>query len=389
MKLRRLSIFSVGIAIVVLSAVIAPSAPAALKNTQVDAYLKSAVASKVLANPGVLLLDPVTGETIFEKDADSLRMPASLLKLFTAASILNYVQPDFRFTTEILTGAEANTLMISGSLDPWMTRNDTVSKKFNRVSLPAIYRAALKKLDAENGAPIKTLQIQYSDIFSDDLAFIKSQFQARHIKVTTLKVTNEDTHLFAKELIAKYQSPTLQEIVDWMLLWSNNTLGDRLGLYAAMKAGYGYSPKGIQQTYLKTLDELNIPTTGFNAVDGSGLSRSNRVSTRMLAQLLLKTYKTEKYRSIYEGLPVGGETGTLSKRFIKSAPKAIGLARAKTGTLTGVVSLAGYVQGGDHEYIFVVVADKVAPYPSASKAARDAIDKIIASFAKPISRAAL
>jgi PBP4 family serine-type D-alanyl-D-alanine carboxypeptidase len=275
--------------------------------------------------------------------------------------------------------------MISGSLDPWMTRNDTVSKKFNRVSLPAIYRAALKKLDAENGAPIKTLQIQYSDIFSDDLAFIKSQFQARHIKVTTLKVTNADTHLFAKELIAKYQSPTLQEIVDWMLLWSNNTIGDRLGLYAAMKAGYGYSPKGIQQTYLKTLDELNIPTTGFNAVDGSGLSRSNRVSTRMLAQLLLKTYMTDKYQTIYNGLPIGGVSGTLSKRFVKSAPKAIGLARAKTGVLTGVVSLAGYVQGGDHEYIFVIVADKVAPSESASKAACDAIDKIIASFAKPIS----
>ena len=140
---------------------------------------------------------------------------------------------------------------------------------------------------------------------------------------------------------------------------------------------------------MKTLDELNIPTTGFNAVDGSGLSRSNRVSTRMLAQLLLKTYMTDKYQTIYNGLPIGGVSGTLSKRFVKSAPKAIGLARAKTGVLTGVVSLAGYVQGGDHEYIFVIVADKVAPSESASKAACDAIDKIIASFAKPISRAAL
>jgi len=385
MKLRRLSMFSAGIAIVVLSVTIAPSAPAALKNTQVDAYLKSAVASKVLANPGVILLDPVTGEIIFEKDADSLRMPASLLKLFTATSILNYMQPDFRFNTEILTGAEPNTLMISGSLDPWMTRSDAVAKKYNRVSLPSIFRTALKKLDVENGSPIKTLQIQYADIFSDDLAFIKSQFQARHIKVTTLKVTNADTHLFAKESIAKYQSPTLQEIVDWMLLWSNNTLGDRLGLYAARKAGYGYSAKGIQQTDLKTLNELSIHSTGFKAVDGSGLSRSNRVSTRMLAELLLKTYKSDKYGAIYQGLPIGGKTGTLSKRFIKSAPKAIGLARAKTGTLTGVVSLAGYVQGGDHDYIFVIVADKVPPSAAASKSARDAIDKIIASFAKPIA----
>jgi D-alanyl-D-alanine carboxypeptidase len=377
--------FSTGLAIVLLSITLAQSAPASHKNAQVDAYLKSAAALKVLANPGMILLDPVTGETIFEKDADLLRMPASLLKLVTAASILDYVKPDFRFNTEILTGAESNTLMISGSLDPWMTRSDTVAKKYNRVSLPSIFRAALKKLDAENGTPIKTLQIQYSDIFSDDLAFIKSQFQARHIKVTTLKVTNADTHLFSKELIAKYQSPTLQEIVDWMLLWSNNALGDRLGLYAAKKAGYGYSAKGIQQTYLKTLDELSIRSTGLNAVDGSGLSRSNRVSTRMLAELLLKTYKNDKYQAIYQGLPIGGETGTLSKRFIKTAPKAIGLARAKTGTLTGVVSLAGYVQGGDHEYIFVIVADKVTPNAAASKLARDAIDRVIGKFAEPIN----
>ena len=53
-----------------------------------------------------MLVDPSTGESIFEYSADSLRMPASLLKIITAVALLDYVEPDFRFTTEILIGAE-------------------------------------------------------------------------------------------------------------------------------------------------------------------------------------------------------------------------------------------------------------------------------------------
>jgi D-alanyl-D-alanine carboxypeptidase len=104
----------------------------------------------------------------------------------------------------------------------------------------------------------------------------------------------------------------------------------------------------------------------------------------MLSQLLLKTYKNDKYRTIYGGLPVGGINGTMRNRFVTSAPKAIGLVRTKTGSLTGVVSLAGYVQGGDHEYIFVAIADQIPKNPTAARAARVAFDKVLAKFAKPV-----
>jgi D-alanyl-D-alanine carboxypeptidase len=104
----------------------------------------------------------------------------------------------------------------------------------------------------------------------------------------------------------------------------------------------------------------------------------------MLAQLLLETYKNEKYRTIYGGLPIGGVSGTMRNRFIKSAPGAIGLVRAKTGTLNGTVSMAGYVQGGDHDYVFVAIADRIPKGTTAAKAARNALDKALAKFAKPI-----
>jgi D-alanyl-D-alanine carboxypeptidase/D-alanyl-D-alanine-endopeptidase (penicillin-binding protein 4) len=384
MKLRPLSLASIGVILVALTATMTSGAPAALKSSTISPILKSAASSKTLAHPGMILLDPETGKSIFEYSANSLRMPASLLKILSAAALLDYVSPDFRFTTEILTGGEPNTLIIAGSLDPWMERNGVVAIKMGRASLPKIVKTALKKLDSDNGAPIKTLNIKYSKMHFPDLDFIKAQFVARNVKVTTTRVTSEEANLSSKESIATFQSPPLQKIMDWMLIWSDNTLGNRMAMYASMKAGNGYSESGIQKTFVKTLADLEIDSTGLIAVDGSGLSRINRVSAQMLAQLLLKTYENDKYRTIYGGLPVGGVNGTMTKRFVKSAPKAIGLIRTKTGFLTGVVSLAGYVQGGDREYIFVAIADQIPKNRMGAKAARDALDIALAKFAKPV-----
>jgi D-alanyl-D-alanine carboxypeptidase len=384
MKLRPLSIASIGVILVALTATMTSGAPAALKSSAISPILKSAANSKTLAYPGMMLVDPSTGESIFEYSADSLRMPASLLKIISAVALLDYVEPDFRFTTEILTGAEPNTLIIAGSLDPWMERNGVLAIKMGRASLPKLVKTALKKLNSDNGAPIKTLNIKYSKMHYPDLDFIKSQFMARNVKVTTTRVSSEEASLASKESIAVFQSPPMQKIMDWMLIWSDNTLGNRMAMYASMKAGFGYSESGIEETFVKTLNNLGIDSTGLVAVDGSGLSRLNRVSAQMLAELLLKTYDNEKYRTIYGGLPVGGVNGTMRNRFVSSAPKAIGLVRTKTGSLTGVVSLAGYVQGGDREYIFVAIADQIPKHPSAARAARIALDKVLAKFAKPV-----
>jgi D-alanyl-D-alanine carboxypeptidase len=384
MKLRPLSITLLSVILVALTATTTSGAPAAIKSSTISPILKSAANSKTLAYPGMMLVDPATGESIFEYSADSLRMPASLLKIISAVALLDYVAPDFRFTTEILTGAEPNTLIIAGSLDPWMERNGILAIKMGRASLPKIVKTAMQKLDSDNGAPIKTLNIKYSKMHIPDIDFMKAQFVARNVKVTTTRVSSEEANLLSKESIAIFQSPSIQKIMDWMLIWSDNTLGNRMAMYASMKAGFGYSESGIEETFVKTLNNLDIDSTGLVAVDGSGLSRSNRVSAQMLAQLLLKTYDNEKYRTIYGGLPVGGVNGTMRNRFVSSAPKAIGLVRTKTGSLTGVVSLAGYVQGGDREYIFVAIADQIPKNPSAARAARVALDKVLAKFAKPM-----
>jgi D-alanyl-D-alanine carboxypeptidase len=384
MKLRPLSKLSIGILLFSAAFFGSAQAPAALKSSAITPILKSAASSKSLANPGMVLIDPVTGETLFENSASSLRKPASLLKLLSATALLNYLTPEHRFVTELYKGYEPNSLIIAGSLDPWMERNNSVATKMNRVSLPKIYKAAIKKLDADNGAPIKNVTISYANFYTADLAILIKEFKSRNIKVTTTKISTKEVGIFGKESFAKFESPKLQTIMDWMLLWSDNTLGDRMATYASMKAGYGYQQSGIEKVFIDTLTNLGIDSTGLNAVDGSGLSKANRVSANLIGQLLLKTYRNEKYQSIYGGLPIGGVNGTLRSRFVESAPSAVGLIRAKTGTLNGTISLAGYVQGGDREYIFVAIADQIPLGNYAANAARKSLDKVVAKFALPL-----
>jgi D-alanyl-D-alanine carboxypeptidase len=103
----------------------------------------------------------------------------------------------------------------------------------------------------------------------------------------------------------------------------------------------------------------------------------------MMAELLYKMRKEEKFAPVYASLPVGGVSGTLRNRFIETAPSAVGLIRAKTGTLNGTATLAGFVQSTDREYVFVLLADEIAKGNSALNKARAAIDRVLGRIAAP------
>jgi D-alanyl-D-alanine carboxypeptidase len=98
----------------------------------------------------------------------------------------------------------------------------------------------------------------------------------------------------------------------------------------------------------------------------------------------MKIRNDPKYASIYAGMPIGGVSGTLQNRFLRTAPHAVGLVRGKTGTLSGTVSLAGYVDSEDRQYVFVAIADKIPRRFSASERARDSLDRILGKIAAPI-----
>jgi PBP4 family serine-type D-alanyl-D-alanine carboxypeptidase len=179
-------------------------------------------------------------------------------------------------------------------------------------------------------------------------------------------------------------SPTVHQMTHYFMQWSDNVLSDRLSRIAAKAAGFNGSTEGIAAVYAKVLADLQIDSAKLVVKDGSGLSHDNRLSAKLLGDLLVKIYKDPRFAAVIESLPDGGINGTLNERFIKTAPNAIGLVHAKTGTLNGAVTLAGYIEAGDREYIFVVLADRLSRTNSAAKIARDTLDRYLGRIATPL-----
>jgi PBP4 family serine-type D-alanyl-D-alanine carboxypeptidase len=141
--------------------------------------------------------------------------------------------------------------------------------------------------------------------------------------------------------------------------------------------------KGVDRVLRDVLIGMQIDDSKLVVADASGLSRKNKITAKMMGEFLYKIRQDEKYALIYSGLPIGGVSGTLRSRFLTTAPSAVGLVRAKTGTLNGTATLAGYVESLDREYIFVTLADEIPSGNTALKRAREAIDRVLGRIAAP------
>lgn len=109
--------------------------------------------------------------------------------------------------------------------------------------------------------------------------------------------------------------------------------------------------------FMKTV--LGFNPDNYKIVDGSGVSLYNYISLRLLLEYLKYAYyHRDIFLPLYDALPIAGVDGTLQYRMKQT--KARGNVRAKTGSVTGVSSLAGYVKGADgHQLAFVIINQNV------------------------------
>jgi len=358
-------------------------ASAVLSSESIPAVFDSLLNSPVLSNPSMVLIDGKTGEVIYERNSQSQRKPASVMKLLSGAATLEYLDPVATFETRVYLGSHAKTLVIEGSFDPWLSLNNLEAKKMHRTSLPRFATYSMVALKSTNHGSLKNISVKYYGLYSQDIANLKKFWAKRGFKPTFSSVSR-DTALAAEgESVFSSQSPTVKEILNFTLLWSDNLLAERLARLASKAAGYGLTDLGVATTFHSLLNRLNIDASQLVVADGSGLSKENRASAQIIGQLLYETRKEEKFALLYKSLPVSGISGTLKNRFITTAPSAVGLIHAKTGTLNGTVTLAGYVESSDREYIFAILADEIPRSTSASDKARAAIDRLLGRIAAP------
>ena len=123
----------------------------------------------------------------------------------------------------------------------------------------------------------------------------------------------------------------------------------------------------------QSLDKLGINKQDYILVDGSGLSRHNLLTPKVLVETL-SLMTNSKYSNIYQNsLAIAGKTGTLKNRFLDT--NVSGNLWGKTGTLTGVGTLAGYLYVPNYEtLIFSIIVNNS---DLSSKEIRSAIDEIV------------
>jgi len=137
--------------------------------------------------------------------------------------------------------------------------------------------------------------------------------------------------------VASVESPPLTDIVNTTDVYSDNFFAEMLiKLLGARFGGAGTTSAGA--TVVERFARSH--GSGVHAVDGSGLTRSNRASPKQVVGLLKTMWHTPAGEELIQDMALAGHEGTVADRMHGTA--AYGRCRTKTGTLTGVSNLSGY-----------------------------------------------
>jgi serine-type D-Ala-D-Ala carboxypeptidase/endopeptidase (penicillin-binding protein 4) len=182
------------------------------------------------------------------------------------------------------------------------------------------------------------------------------------------------------QLIAQHDQPMDSMVVFMNKVSDNLSAENTLKTVSAEVLGYaGSSEHGISLVK-QTLAGFNIDSTAFLMVDGSGVSHYNLLTPDIYIKLLDGMYrKKDIFDLYYASLPIAGVDGTLSKRMLGTA--AQNNMHAKTGTISGVSTLSGYVTTADGELLaFSMMMQNYIGSSRPFHRAQDAIGALMANF---------
>ncbi|MEV6839213.1 D-alanyl-D-alanine carboxypeptidase/D-alanyl-D-alanine-endopeptidase [Streptomyces sp. NPDC051133] len=320
------------------------------------------------------VVDVATGKRLYGVDSGRALTPASTTKIATAVAALSALGPDHRLTTRAALEPDTGELVLVGGGDPTLTAHtrsdgwaslrtlakDTADalreKDIHKVTLsydttlytgPALHPigvndnlAPVSALTADEGrtdgsaaGPVRRVADPAKNAAAEFAGFLKNA----GITATPPGPSKASTRA---ETLATVSSPPLSALVERMLTNSDNDIAENLARQTALASGEPGSYAGGAKAIAARLTKLGLPMTGASFHDGSGLNRDDRLTADLLTALLVTAGDPGRpgLRPVLTGLPVAGFTGTLAARYTDGAA---GLIRAKTGTLTGVNTLAG------------------------------------------------
>ena len=332
---------------------------------------------------GLLVVEAESGKVVCASAPGRPRSLASNMKLFTTATTLSRLGPETRIPTKVFrdgkidaNGVLHGSLYLQGGGDPALGTpafydgylaglgtnlfaltpqikaagiesvtgrlyaDDTIFDRLRGVAdsgyATSSYIGPLSGLAFNSGFSGSTS----SSGFASDPAKLAASKLARSLKGAGVDLPSQialrATPLNA-ERVAMVRSPTLNRIVDTTDVYSDNFFAEMLIKLLGARLGKG----GTTAAGAAVVEEFaSSHNSGVHAVDGSGLTRSNRASPRQVVNLLLAMRQDPAGDDFIQDLALAGKEGTVDERMHGTA--AYGRCRTKTGTLTGVSNLSGY-----------------------------------------------
>lgn len=366
------------------------------------------------ARVGMLVVDAASGETVYELQADELLVPASVNKVLTAAAALKLLKPQYQFATAILGKGTQVGRTFRG--DVYLRASGDPELVEERVW------TLVKELKDRRGIDLIEGTLRVDDSFFDGERFgadwgprSRAWYYAPHgavsVNFNTLPVRGRyiaiegDPSDYAARFfldamaqqgirvsggagapavvpegaraLAESESKPLSEIVADLNKVSNNFIAEQLlkSMGALTQGAPGTVGKGIVAV-ASVMESFGIPPTAYVLADGSGLSRSNRLSPRTVVRVLMAMAEDfEIGPEFIASLKVAGAEGS-NHRF--QDPLCNRRLRVKSGHLTGVAALAGYgYGGGGRRYVFSIIAND---YRRGRGAADVAIERLCEAF---------
>jgi D-alanyl-D-alanine carboxypeptidase/D-alanyl-D-alanine-endopeptidase (penicillin-binding protein 4) len=184
----------------------------------------------------------------------------------------------------------------------------------------------------------------------------------------------------AATVIYTYRSKPLSQQVQLLLKESVNLYGEAV-FRLASSPGAGRTNDDAIEGVRQRLGSWGLPPDSLQVVDGSGLSRRDVVTAEALVTVLERSFDETVMSPWMSGLPIGGRDGTLENRYRGTA--AADNVRAKTGTMSNIRSLAGYVRSADGEpFAFAIIVNNFEGSGAQATAAIDAIVVSLAEFSR-------
>jgi len=339
----------------------------------VRVHLSSLLESEMFGTSqvGLMVYDLTADSVLFAHNERQLLRPASTMKVITAITALDALGGDYKFKTELCyTGAVDSTslngdIYCVGGFDPRFTGDDmrafveSIKKMGVDTIRGNVYADRSMKDDDllgegwcwdDDNPTLSPLLIGRKDNFVEKFV---QQLHDAGITLTGYKgVRRKPSDAYC--IVERFH--TMDQILMRMLKQSDNLYAESMFYQIAASTGNRPAKARDARTVVNRLiRKLGMTRQKYKIADGSGLSLYNYVTAELETRFLRYAFQnTNIFDHFYQALPSAGVDGTLRDRMKGAFTK--GNVHAKTGTLTGIVSLAGYCKAANgHDLCFAII----------------------------------